>query len=138
MALQEERNGKIVAREPTPEVADFMRKSFCGNTKSGDQKVCCGSVAGFTRNMPKLEKLEKISYQHLLPPRDECGISDSDDRVVGGEETGLEEFPWMALLHYNKNGTPYGFHCGGSLINDQYVLTAAHCVSGSISAIAEL
>ncbi|CAG9135328.1 unnamed protein product [Plutella xylostella] len=63
------------------------------------------------------------------PPEDcpscQCGIARTRRRIVGGYETKKLEFPWMAVLMYNGR-----FYCGGSLINDLYVLTAAHCTSG--------
>uniref|UniRef100_A0A1I8PFC6 Peptidase S1 domain-containing protein n=1 Tax=Stomoxys calcitrans TaxID=35570 RepID=A0A1I8PFC6_STOCA len=49
------------------------------------------------------------------------------DRVAGGTETGIDEYPWMALLRYDSPGDQ--FKCGGSLITNQFVLTAAHCVN---------
>lgn len=46
-------------------------------------------------------------------------------KIVGGQETRVHQYPWMAvILIYNR------FYCSGSLINDLYVLTAAHCVEG--------
>lgn len=55
----------------------------------------------------------------------ECGERNEVSRIVGGDEAGTNEFPWMARLSYFKR-----FYCGGMLINDRYVLTAAHCVKG--------
>lgn len=56
---------------------------------------------------------------------DACGVTVSD-RIVGGEVTGIDEFPWTALLEYKK-GDAKVFACGGSLIDNQHVITAAHC-----------
>lgn len=54
-----------------------------------------------------------------------CGEINTIKRIVGGQETMIHQYPWMAmLLQYGR------FYCGASLINDLYVATAAHCVNG--------
>lgn len=67
-----------------------------------------------------------LASNSLLP--NICGKSLSQ-RIVGGEKTELDEFPWMALLEYRKP-TGLSTACGGVLINSRYVLTAAHCIRG--------
>ncbi|XP_022904920.1 trypsin-1-like [Onthophagus taurus] len=54
-----------------------------------------------------------------------CGINYKHTRIVGGVVTQVNAYPWVAYLTYNGR-----FYCGGSLINDQYILTASHCVTG--------
>ncbi len=44
-------------------------------------------------------------------------------KIVGGEVTPEGERPWMTSLQYNDQ-----HFCGASLIAEQWVLTAAHCV----------
>ncbi|KAM4604807.1 vitamin K-dependent protein C [Polymixia lowei] len=48
--------------------------------------------------------------------------------MVGGEVGKKGESPWQALL-LNYRGK---FHCGGVLIDENWVLTAAHCLSNSL------
>jgi len=53
----------------------------------------------------------------------ECGIPViGGSRIVGGEVSAPGRSPWQARLEV------LGFHhCGGTLINDQWVVSAAHC-----------
>lgn len=46
--------------------------------------------------------------------------------IVGGEAAREREFPHMALIGY-QTGRPMDYQCGGSLISDRFVLSAAHC-----------
>lgn len=45
--------------------------------------------------------------------------------IVGGQRAPKGKWPWQIALH-----TRGSFNCGGSLINNRWIVTAAHCVSG--------
>ncbi|CAH1107306.1 unnamed protein product [Psylliodes chrysocephalus] len=55
----------------------------------------------------------------------ECGRSPPSIslRIVGGEQAKKTEFPWMVSL--TKRG---GHFCGGAIISEKLVVTAAHCL----------
>ncbi|KAF2905341.1 hypothetical protein ILUMI_00843 [Ignelater luminosus] len=66
-----------------------------------------------------------------LLEHENCGIS-MTDRIIGGTNASLGQFPWLARIGYTsddqRSASP-NFKCGGALINKIYVLTAAHCVT---------
>ena len=44
-------------------------------------------------------------------------------RIVNGQIAAVGDWGWQVAMLYNGK-----FYCGGSLINSQWILTAAHCV----------
>ncbi|XP_069319930.1 granzyme H-like isoform X2 [Eulemur rufifrons] len=61
----------------------------------------------------------------LLPPR--AGT----DEIIGGHEARPHSRPYMAYLQIWHQGTRK--RCGGSLVREDFVLTAAHCWGSSIN-----
>ncbi|GLG99472.1 Serine protease Hayan [Gryllus bimaculatus] len=55
---------------------------------------------------------------------------DNQVRINGGELAGKGEFPYMVAIGYVRGETLF-WACGGSLISERYVLTAAHCTQSS-------
>lgn len=108
----------------TDEEKSFLKHSQCG-WSNGEVLICCteeqqneGSFQAGVDNDP------------LLPVPGVCGSCDMD-RIYGGVETKINEYPWMALIEYQKPNNKKSFSCGGSLINNRYVITAAHCIHSS-------
>ncbi|GIY95979.1 clotting factor B [Caerostris extrusa] len=47
--------------------------------------------------------------------------------VIGGHNAEAHSWPWMVSIHVSKNGARSRYICGGSLITNRHILTAAHC-----------
>lgn len=58
-----------------------------------------------------------------------CGkhlvIQNNGTRIVGGNDARREAWPWIVSLHFNFQPV-----CGASLVSDEWLVTAAHCVYG--------
>ncbi|XP_061471261.1 transmembrane protease serine 9-like isoform X2 [Rhineura floridana] len=64
----------------------------------------------------------------------DCGTRPLEDemttwiRIVGGRDAQPGSWPWQVSLQVYRFGVGYHHTCGGSLINNNSVLTAAHCI----------
>ncbi|VVC37370.1 Hypothetical protein CINCED_3A019456 [Cinara cedri] len=103
-------------------IANFLSQSFCGYENSYP-KVCC----------PLNSNYETV-WSPRLPSRSTCGVPGiSSDKIVGGHNAELGAWPWIAAIGYKNMYYPRISHewlCGGTLISNIYVLTAAHCTIG--------
>ncbi|NXA70032.1 ENTK Enteropeptidase, partial [Mohoua ochrocephala] len=58
-----------------------------------------------------------------------CGkhlvTQNNPSRIVGGSDARREAWPWIVSLHFNFQPV-----CGASLVSDEWLVTAAHCVYG--------
>ena len=50
-------------------------------------------------------------------------------RIVGGEEAISHSWPWQVSLQSDYYG---GHFCGGSLVANDWIVSAAHCAAGSV------
>uniref|UniRef100_F7IJY4 Chymotrypsin like elastase 3A n=1 Tax=Callithrix jacchus TaxID=9483 RepID=F7IJY4_CALJA len=87
-------------------------------------RACCVAQAG----------LKLLGSTLLSPLASGCGRPSShpSSRVVNGEDAVPYSWPWQVSLQYERGGSFY-HTCGGSLIALDWVMTAGHCISSSLT-----
>ena len=74
---------------------------------------------------------KKLGTWQPDPNQGECGTNLVSSSIVGGKEAKPGEFPYMALLGFRNTAAKNDiiYVCGGSVINEWYILTASHCIA---------
>jgi len=69
--------------------------------------------------------LASITYGRVLPSN--FNSTNIDERIIGGKEVVKNSYPFMVRIEaISKSDESY--LCGGTLIHENYIVTAAHCV----------
>ncbi|CAH1717808.1 unnamed protein product [Chironomus riparius] len=128
---------------PPQSVVNDIRAHLCVNPKY----VCCPVPPTTTIAPVTMLPIPKITTMYPPPPEEiqfsleqirqhqnyrlinanSCGLQTSL-RIAKGIKAVINEFPWAVLLGYNDGLGEIVWDCGGNLISEQYVLTAAHCI----------
>lgn len=120
-----------------------MKGLICNQKK---RRVCCKIETPPTSDSTTLRTTTDPNSPIYIPSakKGDCGLSGNSEFIVGklfasisfcymysnllgGEDTDLGEFPWMVQLRRVRPSNRIWWHCGGTLINKWFVVSAAHC-----------
>jgi hypothetical protein len=103
-------------------------KSLCPTTTIPSRTIDTNIVPA-----PTAKVLIELSSIKLLTPSEGCGFSNAThDKIVGGGDALIGEWPWMALLGYQNDQGKVSFRCAASIITARHLLTAAHCLRSNL------
>ncbi|KAG7205829.1 hypothetical protein KM043_007770 [Ampulex compressa] len=103
---------KVLDEKPLPERSYY--------TLSYNEKPSDKTILTFKPSECPSGEVLKVKCKNL-----ECGIrtqAPSQARIVGGGSSSAGSWPWQVALY--KEGD---YQCGGALINNRWILSAAHC-----------
>ncbi|XP_013912144.1 PREDICTED: serine protease 27-like [Thamnophis sirtalis] len=98
-------------------------------TKEGNKEISSGVMAhhqqGLQRRLLLLVLLQMITNVEPSYATRVCGKQGYLNRIVGGTDSRDGEWPWQVSIKLNGH-----HHCGGSLVTNQWIITASHCFKG--------
>merc|ERR1711935_144816 len=129
---------KIFKIKPKDNWIFGLYNSCTHNTARGQQVfgVCCTKNITQGKRPPKIVDAQELRRVNLsakkctpMPTKHQCTYDGR--RIVNGGETAKNAYPFMAALmrvsSYSQKPRQF---CGGSLIDESHILTAAHCIEG--------
>merc|ERR1739848_484698 len=107
------------------DLSKFTPRHALVNAKSSPAENSFVQLARAIRQSTQSKSSHKASNVDLQAT---CGIEGppSKDRIVGGFEAEENQWPWQVAPFIDN-----AWFCGGSIISENYIMTAAHCADGA-------
>lgn len=90
--------------------------------------------AGYMSLWNKISK-DKITFIFVMSTAEVAEPSsdhNAPQRIIGGSLTTINQYPFAVVLLYSSTQTTFSQRCGGSILNQRSVLSAAHCPWGYV------
>ncbi|XP_031768972.2 transmembrane protease serine 9-like [Galleria mellonella] len=79
-----------------------------------------------------LFKMRIILVLYLIGVAAVVAVPRNPQRIVGGAVTDISRYPEITSLLYSWNGVIFSQACGGTILNQRSILSAAHCFVGDL------
>ena len=131
-------NCKVVCKEPTEDVTTTTTTTSTTTTTTTNKCPCKKTESGTLVCPESCATTTTTKKPGISPRKCRCGMT-RQARIVcppGYNCTaGKESIPWQAAIVNRGKAQPW---CGGALISDRYILSAAHCFRGKSEAKVEV